>query len=108
MVYKQHLLLFGHQGNINLTKKETKRFLFEICKIINLNALSKPLVETGTVKPGLTGVIVIEESHIAIHTFTNHPNEFWLDILSCKNFNEKKIINYINNRFNFKKINIER
>ena len=107
MVSYQHLLIFGHEGDIHITKKEMKDFLVELSELLNLNILLGPLVTDGTVKPGMTGVLVIEESHITVHTFTDHPNEFWLDILSCKPFDQQEVIDFFTDRFNFKKISIK-
>jgi len=108
MIANEHLLVFGYDGEINLTKEEVKNFLFELAKLINLHIINGPVVEEGTAKPGLTGMIIIEESHIAVHTFTNvEPSEFWLDILSCKQFDKQKVIEFFQNKFNFKKIDIK-
>lgn len=107
MVPYQHLLIFGHQGDIHITKKELEDFLVKLSNLLNLNILLGPLVEEGTTRPGMTGVVVIEESHITVHTFTDHPSEFWLDILSCKSFDPQEVIDLFKDRFNFKKIDIK-
>jgi S-adenosylmethionine decarboxylase len=43
---------------------------------------------------GVSGIVVIAESHIAIHTFPA-LDYFTLDIFSCKNFDHEKAIQYI-------------
>ena len=43
---------------------------------------------------GVSGLVVIAESHIAIHTFPE-LDYFTMDIFSCKNFDHEKAIEYI-------------
>ncbi|HEX9056884.1 MAG TPA: adenosylmethionine decarboxylase [Ktedonobacterales bacterium] len=43
---------------------------------------------------GVSGIVVIAESHIAIHTFPA-LDYFTMDIFSCKNFDHEKAIRYI-------------
>lgn len=43
---------------------------------------------------GVSGLVVIAESHIAIHTFPD-LDYFTMDIFSCKNFDHEIAINYI-------------
>jgi S-adenosylmethionine decarboxylase len=43
---------------------------------------------------GVSGIVVIAESHIAIHTFPE-LDYFTMDIFSCKNFDHEKAITYI-------------
>jgi S-adenosylmethionine decarboxylase len=43
---------------------------------------------------GVSGIVVIAESHIAIHTFPE-LDYFTMDIFSCKNFDHEKAIDYI-------------
>ena len=47
---------------------------------------------------GVSGLVVIAESHIAIHTFPE-LDYFTMDIFSCKNFDHEKAIDYIRKRF---------
>ncbi|HEX9039104.1 MAG TPA: adenosylmethionine decarboxylase [Ktedonobacterales bacterium] len=47
---------------------------------------------------GVSGLVVIAESHIAIHTFPE-LDYFTMDIFSCKNFDHEKAIAYIKDAF---------
>ena len=47
---------------------------------------------------GVSGLVVIAESHIAIHTFPE-LDYFTMDIFSCKNFDHEKAIEYIRTAF---------
>lgn len=50
------------------------------------------------VNPGLSTFAIIDFSHISIHTFTN-TKEFCLDIFSCKEFDSKKLENFVKQTF---------
>ena len=51
---------------------------------------------------GITGVVVIAESHISIHTF-QEKNYCFVDVFSCKDFNVDFAAEYIINAFESKK-----
>jgi S-adenosylmethionine decarboxylase len=53
------------------------------------------------VKPedwGVSGFVLIAESHIAVHTFPEHQ-QVWVDIFSCKGFDEVPAIDKIVDAF---------
>ncbi|WIG61045.1 MAG: hypothetical protein OJF49_003793 [Ktedonobacterales bacterium] len=52
---------------------------------------------------GVSGLVVIAESHIAIHTFPE-LDYFTMDIFSCKNFDHELAIEYIKNAFDVKEM----
>jgi len=41
-------------------------------------------------KSGLTGFVIIAESHLAIHTWPERRT-VWADVFSCKDFDSKKV-----------------
>jgi S-adenosylmethionine decarboxylase len=43
---------------------------------------------------GVSGFVLIAESHIAIHTFPEHQ-QVWVDVFSCKGFDEIPAIDRI-------------
>jgi S-adenosylmethionine decarboxylase len=47
---------------------------------------------------GISGFVLIAESHISIHTFPD-KNYLSLDIFSCKEFDADHAISYVNNLF---------
>ncbi len=55
---------------------------------------------------GISGFVLIAESHISIHTF---PEKLYLslDIFSCKEFDSKAAIEHIKNLFDIKKVEIK-
>src|SRR5262245_46883080 len=52
---------------------------------------------------GVSGLVVIAESHIALHTFPE-LDYFTMDIFSCKNFDHEKAIAYIRDAFDVKEM----
>jgi S-adenosylmethionine decarboxylase len=54
-----------------------------------MTKISEPFVFQYTgVKPedwGVTGFVIIAESHISVHTFPDH-GYVWVDVFSCKEF----------------------
>lgn len=52
---------------------------------------------------GVSGLVVIAESHIAIHTFPE-LDYFTMDIFSCKNFDHEKAIEYIRIAFDVREM----
>ena len=51
---------------------------------------------------GISGVVMIAESHISIHTFPDQDYVF-MDIFSCRNFDTEKAIKYLVGAFGAKK-----
>jgi S-adenosylmethionine decarboxylase len=52
---------------------------------------------------GVSGLVVIAESHIALHTFPE-LDYFTMDIFSCKNFDHERAIEYIRDAFDVKEM----
>lgn len=67
-----------------------KGFLVSLTKDIDMSVLYGPIVVSGIPEnPGLSGFVIIDYSHISIHTFTKN-NEAQVDIFSCKTFDTEK------------------
>lgn len=79
--------------------------LSELVDMLNMTAIAPPYVfpYCGKVPEdkGVTGIVIIAESHITIHTFTEKDCMF-CDIFSCIPFETEKAIDYIVNHFNVK------
>lgn len=65
---------------------------------ISLPYVCKWLDKFSKGTPGISGFVMIAESHISIHTFPDQDHVF-VDIFSCKNFNAEKAIKYILDAF---------
>ena len=98
-MFGPHLVLEGYncQNSSNLGSKDAvKRFLSEFPAKINMTTIMSPQVmhyDGGDIPEdnGISGFVIIAESHIAIHTFAE-KNFFTLDIFSCKPFEIEKAI----------------
>lgn len=90
------------------------RFLYSLPDLIGMSRLSMPIVvdaEESASKfdpGGISGVILIKESHISIHTFSKR-GFFTFDMYSCSNFEDRldKVINYLKKTFPFKESEIQ-
>jgi len=113
MHYGKHLLVEVITKNPKeLTdKKLIKKVFEEIVKAVNITPVLKPVIYQfptklkmpKKLKGGLTAFYIIAESHLAIHTWPEN-NYFAFDLFSCKDFNERQVIQIIKNIFSVKKI----
>lgn len=83
--------------------------LDELPEIIGMQKLTKPslIVYEGKQesfdKGGISGFIIIAESHISIHTFIEQQFAS-IDIFSCKEFDTDKAVNYLFDKLDAKKV----
>lgn len=111
--YGPHLTYDGYEADparLN-DMKAVFDFLLNFPAIIGMQRLTQPYVISydGADKPndyGVTGVVIIATSHISIHTYP-HDKTFFLDIFSCKQFDQKKALVFIRNTFKAKKEEVE-
>ena len=88
-------------------------FLSSLPSILGMHKFNSPMVSAIPAQPksfdkgGLTGFVILVESHIAIHTF---PQDGFatVDIFSCKLFDEKKAVSYVVQAFGAEKWEINR
>lgn len=89
-VSRYHIIIDIASVEVELLR-DTKRledFLTTLPGKIGMHILHGPVVVTGVPEnPGLTGFVIIDFSHISIHTFTETGQAF-IDIFSCKPFQE--------------------
>lgn len=99
-----HLVIDGHGGNIE--KMQDMGLVYELLDHypakIGMTKIAPPYVfrYIGT-KPedwGITGVVLIAESHISIHTFPDR-DYICIDIFSCKDFDAENALHQINEWF---------
>ena len=106
--FGQHLMVDGygcnhdHLQDIGLIYN----FLDECPKRINMTKIMPPYVfKYEGSKPedwGISGFVLIAESHISIHTFPE-KGYLSLDVFSCKKFNVEKTISYLEKTFLIKR-----
>ncbi len=87
-------------------KKLVKRVLNELPKKLHMKALISPRVvfaqPNGKKDPGgWSGFVIIQESHISIHTFIKR-RFVTVDVYSCKQFDDKSTVKYFMETFRTK------
>jgi len=98
-----HLMVDGITAN-QITQATVKQILTELPPQIDMHILDGPHIIQGVPEnPGITGIEVIDKSHIAIHTFTE-TNTISIDVYSCKPFNAKKVLEYLKQHIDFNEI----
>lgn len=110
--FGMHLMLDAYGSNPKPLDdmRTVYRFLDQLPSKINMHKLANPIVvdalptESGKDPGGVTGFVLIAESHISIHTFPKR-GFFTLDVYSCKNFDKDvdTILEFIQNTFGFTK-----
>ena len=99
-----HLLIDGVLRH-SVDKVVGRRILTELPALIGMKVLAGPLVVEGVPEnPGWTGFVIIDKSHIAIHTFYE-GNGVSIDVFSCKTFDEGVVLRYLEKHLSFKKVN---
>ena len=99
-----HVTIDGFGGNpAQLSSVELVRNLLDrYPDEIGMTKISEPHVfEYRGDKPddwGVSGFVLIAESHIAIHTFPEH-GQVWVDVFSCKGFDATPAIDRIVDAF---------
>ncbi|SRR5260221_4830934 len=69
-----------------------KKFLEYLPSVIDMHVLKGPEIAEGIPQnPGITGFVIVDFSHISIHTFTEY-GEALVDIFSCKPFEQEKAV----------------
>ena len=85
-----------------------KKYMYEIADIAEMNVLNgvsekvpynPELKDTGHDDGGVSVLLLISTSHIAIHTWPLQKR-FRLCLDSCKDFDSEKIKNFLNTKFN--------
>ena len=81
-----------------------ERILMELPSLIGMSILSGPYVVEGVPEnPGWTGFVIIDKSHISVHTFTE-TNTVSIDVYSCKSFDAEKVVAYLKDVISFREV----
>jgi len=103
-IYGKHLMLrIGEVEKFTNLKNENEisNFLKLLISRIGMRVLAGPLVghENGDeLTEGCSGIILLYESHAAIHTYINQKEAF-IDIFSCKEFEKQIVLTVISEIF---------
>ena len=113
MQYGKHLLVEVITKNPKelTNKKLIKKVFEEISQAIKITPVLAPVIYqfpkkqdvTKDISGGLTAFCIIAESHLAIHTWPE-SNYFAFDLFSCKNFEEKIVIQVLKKNFIIQKL----
>ena len=104
--FGEHITIDGYGGDYELlnNKEVVSSVLLDLTEKLGMKMLSKPMVVSapgnwGKDPGGWSGVVIIMESHISVHTF---PKRRFVsaDVYSCKNgLDVQKIIAYFTKTF---------
>ena len=95
-----HLMLDLHKCDrkILVDKEKMRSLLSNLPGQIGMTRISEPHVMTYKDKwaetPGVTGFVILAESHISLHTFPDDDYVF-LDIFSCRNFDYESVKGFL-------------
>ena len=100
--------LYGCDKNIIRNKKEIKKFLKNLCKEINMKEEGSAKIKRFGKKSlkGYSAIQLIKTSSITIH-FDEKYNRAFVDVFSCKRFNERKAEEFSKKFFKAKKSKIK-
>ena len=108
-----HLMIecFDCDKELLNNKQKITSFLDVLPNKIGMRALKEPVVvdykgNDSWDKGGITGFVLITESHISIHTFP-HEGFFTADVYSCKQFEVEGVIALFKEFFKSKKERIQ-
>lgn len=77
-------------------------FLKDMADKVGMNMITLPYVvkwlDPNTKIAGVSGFVIIAESHISVHTYPEQSKVFG-DIFSCRNFNKKRAIDFFLDTF---------
>nr|BAR33023.1 S-adenosylmethionine decarboxylase proenzyme (TIGR03330) [uncultured Mediterranean phage uvMED] len=103
----KHLLIRAEVQNPPKNEEETISWMRKLIKTIDMNILAGPYSSQVSKKgnKGLSGVAIIDTSHISIHTWDEQePALIQLDVYSCKEFKKSDVIDCLDD---FKPVTVE-
>lgn len=109
-----HLIIDGYGGVNDLFRDRHKieEYQKEVTKLCGMKILKGPLsvvapAVTGKDRGGVSGVVIISESHVAIHTFADR-SFVMIDVATCKNdIPVDEIISFTEKFFDFEAIEFQ-
>lgn len=103
-----HLIFEGYECDKNLLGDlgHCYKILDKFPDVVKMTKIMPPHVQQDLEAPhpkwGISGVVIIAESHIAFHTFPE-DNFIAMDIFSCKDFDVNIAIDFISQSFGVKR-----
>ena len=103
----KHLIIRAEANKVPTDEEQLTEWLKEFIDSINMKILMGPYVKYCNVEGnrGITGIAVIETSHIAIHVWDEpNPALMQIDVYSCAEFDVDEIANKIKSDFDVVKL----
>ena len=103
----KHLIIRAEANRVPTDEEQLTEWLKEFIDSINMKILMGPYVKYCKMEGnrGITGIAVIETSHIAIHVWDEpNPALMQIDVYSCAEFNVDEIANKIKSDFDVVKL----
>ena len=94
----KHLIIRAEANKVPTDEEQLTEWLKDFIEFIGMKILMGPYVKYCTMEGnrGITGIAVIETSHIAIHIWDEPvPALIQMDVYSCADFDPYKIANKI-------------
>ena len=95
MALHKHLIIRAEVNKPLTTTKDVKKWLRKVVKKIDMKILKGPYADYVTKEGnrGVTGVVIIETSHIAIHVWDEtSPALVQCDVYSCAQFSGNEVM----------------
>ncbi len=103
----KHLIIRAEANRVPTDEEQLTEWLREFIDSIHMKILMGPYVKYCRMEGnrGITGIAVIETSHIAIHVWDEpNPALMQIDVYSCAEFDVEKIANKIKSDFDVVKL----
>ena len=103
----KHLIIRAEANKVPTDEEQLTEWLKEFIDSINMKILKGPYVKYCNVEGnrGITGIAVIETSHIAIHVWDEpNPALMQIDVYSCAEFDVDEIAEKIKSDFDVIKL----
>ena len=95
MAVHKHLIIRAEVATPPTSEKEIKKWLRKLVKKIDMNIIKGPYASYVTKEGnrGVTGVVMIETSHVAIHVWDEpSPALVQCDVYSCAEFSSNEVL----------------
>ena len=95
MPVHKHLIIRAEVNRPLVTEKQVKRWLRNLVKKIDMNIIKGPYASYVSKEGnrGITGVVMIETSHVAIHIWDEtSPALVQCDVYSCAEFSVSEVL----------------
>lgn len=102
MLFHKHMLIRGFLKNPPKESKALEDFFIELVSNIKMKVFIAPVAKYLDTEGnrGITGTVVIETSHMSMHVWDEQsPALMQMDVYSCKDFDEKVVIDTIDQHF---------